>query len=126
MSEELSNELAQLAGTLGVSVGELWAWLTSEGMHAYARMRVSTLGVMVVGIVAFVAIGVAVTVLLYRAHVRSFEGDRYYEGGYAIAAIIVGGVTAFGSLFVIPSLSDLVGWMVSPEGMFMAEVLRYL
>lgn len=135
MSEELSNALAGLANQLGISVSQLWDWLQGSGIQAYAWSKIATLAT-TCGICAgaFVAC-TAIALSIYKSEAKrtseiQIQNGRVYDLDFDFdksVLIIVLLVSAVFSFFVLATtLPDLMGWLISPEGMVMQELFGRL
>lgn len=133
MSEELSNALAGLANQLGISVSQLWDWLQGSGIQAYAWSKIATLAttccICIGAIVAFTAI----TLSIYRSEEKrtsAIQNRRVYDFDFdfdkSVLIIVFCVVVAFSLFDLAITLPELMGWLVSPEGMVMQELFGRL
>jgi len=133
MSDELSNALAGLANQLGISVSQLWDWLQGSGIQAYAWSKIATLattcGICIVAIVVFTAI----TLSIYKSEKKRTSAiqngrvnDLDFDFDKSVLIIVFCVVVAFGFFELAITLPELMGWMVSPEGMVMQELFGRL
>lgn len=123
MSEELSNALALLANQLGITTAQLWDWLQGSGVQAYASAKVAT---MAVGVVAFLAFELAIavaSVTAHRLHVRAEKENRYYDGEWLVILITLLVIAAVVFVPLAIDVSNLIGWLVSPEGMVLSMIV---
>lgn len=127
MSDELSGALADLARGLGTTTGELWAWMQSDGIDAYARAQVAKYAV---GTFFSVAILVAV-VATARIVKKDCESTPFYDESDAFLKLllfeIIPVILAFISgLFACDQVTGLIGWLASPEGMVISMLVERL
>jgi len=123
MNEELSNALAELAKGLGTSTGELWAWMQGEGVQAYGSVQVAKLTVTAWGI----GIAIAVVAIIALAIARHCLKTSYLDGDDLMMAEMVPTIVLFVlSIVEVGVISDLAGWMTSPEGMVLMKVMEVL
>lgn len=131
MSEELSGALADLARGLGTTTGELWAWMQSDGIEAYARAQVAKYAVgtffsVAVFVVCLVAV-VATARIVKRDcenHPSRDDGDAFFELLlFEITPVIL---TLFSGLFAGDQVTGLIGWLASPEGMVISMLVERL
>lgn len=117
--EQTDAALARLAEQLGISVGELWGWLQGNGVQSYATAKIVQLLTTVAMAFMFFIICLCFFRFFYKKH-EEWEDEhrtRYNENPY-ITPIILLSMLALGCFFVVAvNLPDLIGWMVSPEGM---------
>lgn len=123
MTEELQHTLSSLAESLGITVGELWSWLQSDGIEAYSRAVIANLWVKVIFELLAVIVLIAITAFFLRDHFARMESERFYDGESMIATIIFVVFAVFGLLALMVSCSELAGWMASPEGMVISTIL---
>ena len=123
MNEELSNALAELAKGLGTNTGELWAWMQGEGVQAYGSVQVAKLTVTAWGI----GIAIAVVAIIALAIARHCLKTSYLDGADLMMAEMVPTIVLFVlSIVEVGVISNLAGWMTSPEGMVIREVLEVM
>lgn len=122
MNDELSSALAELAKGFGVSTGELWSWLQSNGVAEYAKVQVAQLTVSAVGIGIAIAVTFVITFVILRHHLKNPYTTDWAD---IMMAELVPSVALL-VLAVIETgiVSDLVGWMASPEGMVISMLLE--
>ena len=122
MNDNLQDVLSELAEGLGTSTGELWSWMRGNGIESYAKVRVARLWVGTVE--SFVAILVCVLagVLLYRFWKKN---EEYLDLGELILLEIIPSVVfALFAFYFMETMSELAGWMASPEGMVIEKFLE--
>lgn len=124
MSDELSNALAELAEGLGTTTGELWSWMQSYGIDAYARAKIAQLSVICVHAVALFVLGLVLLMATYR-HYKQSKRSYTLDGE---DALIMGGITLILISMLILGIfaPDLFGWITSPEGMVISELIGRL
>lgn len=123
MNDKLQGVLAELASSLGTSAGELWAWLQGDGVQAYASVQVARLTVS--ALAGGVALALILVVML--AVWRHCAKDKYLDGvDLMLAEMLPGFVLLLVGMFETVVVSDLVGWMASPEGMVLMKVMEAL
>lgn len=116
MGDKLDEALADVANRVGVGTTELFGWLQSDGLEAYGRAQVATYASWVAILLMAFLIGLAMMVLYLRG-----EGSRRcYCEEMCIVGCIVSLLSAVVLAVIVP---ELVGWLVSPEGMVMRLVL---
>lgn len=118
MGEELQGTLARLASELGVSVGELLDYATGRGIQEYTKVRILEWGSLLV----FFAVCLAATIYLDRTFVRRHE-FRFEENRETFHYCAVGTAVIWVAGAMIAT-SQLVSWVVSPEGMLIRMVLQ--
>ena len=124
MSDELQGVLAELASGLGTTSGELWAWLQSDGIAEYAKVKVAQLGVEVAGFGLATLACIVLAVLMVRGLARcknSWDEDGWVFG---IVTSACGAVVFAVSFFM--AASELAGWLASPQGMVISTLLEKL
>ncbi len=123
MNDMLQNTLAELASSLGTSTGELWAWLQGDGVQAYASVQVARLTVSAWGI----GISIAVVAIIALVIARHCLKTSYLDGADLMMAELLPMIVLL-VLGVIETgiVSDLVGWMASPEGMVIQKALEVI
>ncbi len=119
MNDSLQNALAGLADQLGVTTGQLWDWLQGYGIEAYAKATIATtIPWLVASAVAVIVLAILPPVV-YRQFRDRLSGDwfdlLFFACMYLLSLFLIGS-------FLVDSVSTVLGWMVSPEGM----VLRML
>lgn len=126
--ENLDNALAELASQLGVSVSQLWDWMQGYGIKAYASAKIGTLASEIaVQTVVFVMTILVAWLYVSKVMPRLVEHDRYMADEITIALFILFGITAAISLVVAASVvPELVGWIASPEGMVIKNLMEAL
>ena len=123
MNDTLQGVLAELASSLGTSTGELWAWLQGEGVQAYASVQVARLMVSAWGI----GIAIAVLAIIALVIARHCLKTSYLDGADLMMAEMVPTIALFVlSIVEVGVISDLAGWMASPEGMVLLKVMEVL
>lgn len=121
MNEELSSALAELAKGFGVSTGELWSWLQSDGVAEYAKVQVAQLKVNTFGSALGTVVCIVMCIVMFRG---------VSKGGVYNAEVPFIGLTVFavGAIFfaatVFANASELAGWMASPQGMVISMLLE--
>lgn len=121
MNDELSSALAELAKGFGVSTGELWTWLQSDGLTEYAKVQVVQLTVSAVGIGITIAITLVIAFVILRHHLK----NPYTDWVDIMMAELVPSVALLVFAVIETGIvSDLVGWMASPEGMVISMLLE--
>lgn len=123
MNDTLQGVLAELASSLGTSTGELWAWLQGDGVQAYASVQVARLTVKAWAGGVALALILVIMLAVWRRCVR----NRYLDGADLLLAEVVPGTgLLFIGMFETTVVSDLMGWMSSPEGMVLLKVMEVL
>lgn len=124
MSDELSNALAGLAEGLGTTTSELWAWMQGYGIDAYAKAMVVELSVACAIATMLAILGLAVLVIICRRHSKEDAPDM--SGGEVFVSTL--GVCIVGAcLITLFSIApELLGWLMSPEGMVISELFGVL
>ena len=129
MSEELSNALAGLANQLGISVAQLWDWLQGSGIQAYAWSKIATLATTCVICIVAIVVFTAITLSIYKSEEKrtsAIQNRRVYDLDFdfdkSVLIIVFCIVVAFGLFELAITLPELMGWLVSPEGMVMQEL----
>jgi len=119
MNEQLQSELTELANGLGIGVGELWSWLSGNGVDAYASVQVSTLTAQCVALgLVELALVASVAWLVHMHHKTSRkEGAWWYDGEYAVATVVPSFAFVLLLIPLIDHVVTLIGWLTSPEGM---------
>jgi hypothetical protein len=120
MNEKLSEALAQLAGQLGVTTTQLWDWMQGYGIRAYASVMVAQLSANLMLSLALAA-AIVVSIHAYFKRLLPVIGRTCDEDACMLITFALGVVWVIAAFFVIMQvlmcLPELVGWVVSPEGM---------
>lgn len=123
MNDELQGVLAELASGLGTTTGELWTWLQGNGIEAYATAKVAQLWPPVI----FFSL---LTLLILAGMVYSFvkaSKSEYFDVADILLCLFVPGIILlFTGGVAIYTVSDLLGWMTSPQGMVISMLLSKL
>lgn len=120
MNEKLSEAIAQLAGQLGVTTTQLWDWMQGYGIRAYASVMVAQLSA---NLMLSLALAVAIVVSIHAFFKRLLPaiGRACDEEACMLITFVIGVIWVIAAFFVIMQvlmcLPELVGWVVSPEGM---------
>ena len=120
MNEKLGEALAQLAGQLGVTTTQLWDWMQGYGIRAYASAMVAQLSA---NLILSLALAVAIVVSIHAFFKRLLPaiGRTCDEEACMLITFVIGVIWVIAAFFVIMQilmcLPELVGWVVSPEGM---------
>lgn len=123
MNDTLQEVLAELAKGLGTNTGELWAWMQGEGVQAYGSVQVAKLTVSAWGI----GIAIAVVAIIALAIARHCLKTSYLDGADLMMAEMVPTIVLFVlSIVEVGVISDLAGWMASPEGMVIRKMLEVM
>lgn len=123
MNDMLQNTLAELAGDLGTSTGELWSWLQGEGVQAYAKVQVARLTAEAWGIGIALALVLVVVFAVWRIWAKS----GHYDGAdFLVMEAIPSTALLILGVCETTVVSDLVGWMASPEGMVLMKAMEAL
>ena len=129
MSEELSNALAGLANQLGISVAQLWDWLQGSGIKAYATSKVVTNSTICIICVVIIVTSLLIAKQIYKSEkerIASTSSTAYRAQNFSedkeflIYAFCT--TAACGAVVLCVFLPDLMGWLISPEGMVMQEL----
>lgn len=131
MNDNLSNALAGLAESLGITVSQLWDWMQGSGLKAYATSKVVTLAT--TNLLLFM-VAVALPVMMcfvYKAEMRRIKNaTSVYDKDFGVEAfgfiLTAGIIDAFCAITLAFTLPDLLGWIVSPEGMLIQELMGRL
>ena len=131
MSEELSGALADLARGLGTTTGELWAWMQSDGIDAYARAQVAKYAVGTFLSVTFLVVCIFAVVATARIVKKDCESNPFDDESDAFFELllfeIMPMILAFISgLFACDQVTGLIGWLASPEGMVISMLVDRL
>lgn len=122
MNDNLQNVLSELAEGLGTSTGELWSWMRGNGIESYAKVRMARLWVEAFESLAVLLLCVLVGALLYRFWKKN---DEYFDLGELILLEVIPFVaSALFALYFMETVSELAGWMASPEGMVIEKFLE--
>ena len=126
--ENLDNALAELASQLGISVSQLWDWMQGYGIQAYARAKIGMLASEIAVLVMFF-----VVMLLMAWMYVSKVMPRLAEHDIDLIDVITTILSTIFALVVISVLvlvgsdiPELVGWIVSPEGMVIEKLMEVL
>lgn len=131
MSEELSGALADLARGLGTTTGELWAWMQSDGIDAYARAQVAKYAVGTFLSVTILVVCIVAVVATARIVKRDCESNPFPDDGDAFFELILFEITptiltVFTGAFACDQVTSLIGWLASPEGMVISMLVERL
>lgn len=121
MNDELSSALAELAKGFGVSTGELWSWLQSDGVTEYAKVQVAQLKVNTFGSALGTVACIVMCIVMFRVlnKVNTYDMDAPFIG---LTVFAVGAI--FFAATVFANASELAGWMASPQGMVISMLLE--
>ncbi len=123
MSEELSNALAELAQKLGVSVDQLWEYVSGPGISEYATVQIVNYAFGAVGsILAFCAL-----IALIEKGIDWTKGEDEYmhELGFIISGIAL--IPAFFCVwFNLDCMAGLLKWVITPRGAVIEMLLKHL
>lgn len=123
MNDELQSVLAELASGLGTTTGELWTWLQGDGIEAYAQVQVARLWPPVIFLtLMFLAILVGMVYSFVKESKKPYFDaveTTLIECIPGIFLLVIGGID-------VALISDLVGWMTSPQGMVISMLLDKL
>lgn len=122
MNDNLQNALSELAEGLGTSTGELWSWMRGNGIESYAKVRVARLWVETVESFALILVCVFVGVLLYRLWKK--DEKELEIDGLLLLELLPSILFLASSLYLMDEVSELAGWMASPEGMVIEKFLE--
>ena len=123
MNDTLQGVLAELAKGLGTNTGELWTWMQGEGVQAYGSVQVARLTVSAWGI----GIAIAVVAIIALAIARHCLKSSYLDGADMMMAEMIPTIAlTVLSVIEVGVISDLVGWMASPEGMVIRKALELM
>lgn len=131
MNDNLSDALAGLAESLGITVSQLWDWMQGSGLKAYAASKVATLATTsLLLIMVAVALSVAMR-FVYKAEMSRIENatsvfDEDFRIEPFVFILMAGIFDASCAIALAFALPDLIGWIVSPEGMLMQELVGRL
>lgn len=117
--EQTYAALSELAEQLGISVGELWGWLQGSGVQSYAAARIAQLITTIAMAFVFFIICLYFFRFFYKKHEEWEDTYRtpYDDNPYVIHIILLP-LLALCCFFVVAfKLPDLIGWIVSPDGM---------
>lgn len=121
MTYNLQAVIAELAAQFGIETGTLWDWLKSDGITSYAKAYVaynmvySILGCVIalIGLIMFVS-GL---VFLFK-----HENEEL-----CFISLIIGGVVfVIATVSFVPTMANTIGWMASPEGMVIKQLVDTL
>lgn len=131
MSEELSGVLADLARGLGTTTGELWAWMQSDGIDAYARAQVAKYAVGTFFSVAVFVVCLVAVVATARIVKRDCENDPFPDDRGAFFELLLFEIvpmilTLFYGVIAVDQVTGLIGWLASPEGMVISMLVERL
>jgi len=126
--ENLDNALAELASQLGISVSQLWDWMQGYGIQAYARAKIGMLASEIAVLVMFFVV-MLLMAWMYVSKVMPRLAEHDIDLIDVITTILSVIFVLVGSLVLVLVCSDipeLVGWIVSPEGMVIEKLMEVL
>lgn len=131
MSEELSGVLADLARGLGTTTGELWAWMQSDGIDAYARAQVAKYAVGTFFSVAVFVVCLVAVVTTARIVKKDCESTPFYDESDAFLELFLFEIipvllALLTGAFACDQVTGLIGWLASPEGMVISMLVERL
>lgn len=118
--EQTDAALSELAEQLGISVGELWGWLQGSGVQSYAAARIAQSITTIAMAFVFFIICLYFFRFFYNKHAEWEETYRtpYYDDNPYVLQMVLLPALALCCFFVVAfKLPDLIGWIVSPDGM---------
>lgn len=121
---ELASTVSDILNQASNGIGDLSAWLASDGLTGYAA-SMTAISASHVAMAAFVAI-VSFTVAAFA--VASDTSDKKIlknmDDNMAAGMLAVSGTIFLLSIvFLAFSISDLAGWLASPDGMLLKTLV---
>lgn len=123
MNDTLQGVIAELANGLGTNTGELWTWMQGEGVQAYGSVQVARLTVSAWGIGIAIAV-VAITALAVARH--CLKTSYLDVADLMMVEVLPAIALTVLSVIEVGVISDLAGWMASPEGMVIRKALELM
>lgn len=113
--ENLDKALAALAEQLGIKSTEFVAWLTGSGLESYVRLHVARNTVS--SVFWFVVIVALWRIGIYcHKQCKNDELTWNTRDSYAAALCVVALLGVFAAFAFSLSISNLIEWLVAPEG----------
>lgn len=120
MNDNLQDAIAGLAEQFGVTTGQLWDWAQGNGIEAYARVEIAQSACIAALSLIFT---VAVWAVVYKLAKLAKDSPRKYEDVAEVAVLAAIFITIGAMLFFTFSMVNLSGWLASPEGMVIQQLV---
>lgn len=114
MDNQFQEKLNELASKFGTTSNDLYSWLTNTGLPNYANVTIVRLSITI----AICTILLILSFIVMRKLVLANNDELFILVGIPLMFVVV---ISF-SLIAI-SIPDLIGWLMSPDGMIVNSFL---
>lgn len=119
--DELATTVSDILNQTAGGIGDISEWLASDGLPGYAAVSIARNAVVVVMCALIIALCVAVFRWGLKNEIDCFDSPVTLFGSVAACFAIIAC-----ALLLAFSIPDLVGWLVSPDGMLLETLVSAL